>query len=256
MGIEAPTTLDPRQAIAQFFQHQLTGTQLLRGLAGYRGWIVPANFNAQAGGEPTFITFNYGENDRHFFMFSDRQAYMDCRARLGIDALGQYTIDNLYGYNAWENVGEDVNVININPYSPSEIHYKQDQIPRLREWASVIRVEQALEQVLATDKGYDTIKAFKGYYFGMVSQGDQKYVALAPDGKGRKLAALFTADDTAQAYQDEQKNAGLQLLTTDGTTLFRTLAKMPLDGIVFNCSGPIKPRAFTLAFAAEVLHRG
>src|SRR5215831_3182949 len=95
---------DPRQAIDRFFQHQLTGTQLLRGLASYRGWIVPANLNAQTGGEPTFIIFNYGEGDRHFFMFSDRQAYTDCRARLGAEALGQYTIDNLYGYNAWENV--------------------------------------------------------------------------------------------------------------------------------------------------------
>ena len=38
--------------------------------------------------------------------------------------------------------------------------------------------------------------------------------------------------------------------------LFNTLENMALDGMVFNRCGPIKLRAFALAFAAEVLHRG
>jgi hypothetical protein len=249
-------TFDPRVAIDQFFQHKLTGAQLMRGLASYRGWIVPAAFDPAGGGDPTFIKIRFSETDRHFFMFSDGQAHLDCRARLGLEAMGTYTLDNIFGYNAWEAVDDDVDFVNINPFSPHEIHYKKDQIPMLREWGRIIRVEQAIDTILSTDKGYDIIKAFPSYYIGMIHDGDSSYIALAPDDKGRELAALFTTDDAADAYLEQNGQDDVQLRVMDGATLFDALSSTSLDGMVFNCCGPIRPRAFALPFAATVIQRG
>ena len=48
----------------------------------------------------------------------------------------------------------------------------------------------------------------------------------------------------------------IELYNIDGDKLFNALRKMPIDGIVFNCSGPIKPKAFPLGFCDEVLSKG
>ena len=61
-----PAAFDPRAAIDQFLAHKLTGTQLLRGFASYRGWLVPARL---AGMEPTYLNFQL-DGDSHFFMFT------------------------------------------------------------------------------------------------------------------------------------------------------------------------------------------
>ena len=249
-------TFDPRVAVDQFFQHTLTGAQLMRGLASHRGWIVPAVFDTANGGDPTFIKIRFGGTDCHFFMFSDKQAYLDCRAKIGDEAMGAYTIDNIYGYNAWEVLDDAVDFVNINPYSPNEIHYTREQVPALRDWGKILRVEQAIETILATDKGYDIIKAYQSYYIGMIREDGGEYLALAPDGKGRRLAALFTADDAAEAYLDQEKKDTVQMRIIDGPNLFDGLSRMSLDGLVFNCCGPTLPHAFAQAFAGEVARRG
>jgi hypothetical protein len=42
----------------------------------------------------------------------------------------------------------------------------------------------------------------------------------------------------------------------DGHELFGQIAEMGLDGIVFNCAGPTRPRAFAAAFASLILAAG
>jgi hypothetical protein len=79
---------------------------------------------------------------------------------------------------------------------------------------------------------------------------------MAPDQKGRTLAAVFTSEDACEAFLDEAgKQGGTQLepLIYAGKNLFELLSKMDLTGIVFNCSGPTPPVAFAAAFSQVIL---
>ena len=98
--------------------------------------------------------------------------------------------------------------------------------------------------------GYDAIRSFNGYYFIME---DEQFIALVPDGRGRKYAALFTSDDALDLFLERNGKPNMKPVPIGGATLFDAIRKMPLDGIVFNCSGPTRPRAFPLSFADEVL---
>jgi len=85
---------------------------------------------------------------------------------------------------------------------------------------------------------------------------DEQYVALAPDGRGRKIAAIFTAEDALDQFLENHPKPNRRPVPIAGEALFIAIRKMPLDGMVFNCSGPVKPRLFPLSFAAEILNNG
>lgn len=90
-----------------------------------------------------------------------------------------------------------------------------------------------------------------------IARGGQTALALAPDGQGRALAAVFTAADNFDAFTEVRQPAleegQLLSLELTGVELFRLLAGMRLDGLVFNCSGPAAAVAFAHAFAEVIL---
>ena len=242
--------LNPRAAIDRFFNTKLTATQLLRSLAVYRGWQVPARLENLV---PVFTDFDLGNGAKHFFLFSDKDAYLECRNKIGIDILGDYYVGNVAGHSAFDAIKDDVDVVNINPYSPQEVHYTREQIERLKAWARIVKTEMALESAHSSMRGYAAIRSFSDYYFVME---DEQYVALAPDGRGRKLAAIFTADDALDSFLERNPKPNRRPVPIGGEALFGAIRKMPLDGFVFNCSGPMKPAMFPLSFAAEILEKG
>ena len=242
--------LHPRQVIERFFEQQLTGRQLLRCLASFAHWLAPASFDD---GQPALLELRLSDS-RHFYMFSDMQAYDAGRAAVGADVIGDHYLE-LTGDGVWLSFNDAVQAVNINPHSEHQIHYKQDQFPILRQWAKTIRVERALGNVLSTDSGYDVIREFDRYYVVLRSDESGPNLMLAPDSKGRKLAALFTAEDALDAYVEEMNQSGLQglkPLMMTGAKLFDLLLKAALDGFAFNCCGPVTPRAFAPEFARRV----
>ncbi len=238
---------NPRTAIDQFFKKKLTGTQLMRCMACYRGWQVPARLEGLV---PVFTDFDLGAGSVHFFIFTDKDAYLECRNKLGIDVVGEYFIGNVAGFNAFDAIADAVTVLNVNPYSFQEIHYTKEQLPRLKSWAKIVKTERALDAASSARTGYEAIKSFDSYYFIME---DEQYISLAPDGRGRKLAALFTADDALDLFIERNGKPTMRAVPIGGEALFSAIRRMPLDGMVFNCSGPITPRAFPLTFADDVL---
>jgi len=242
---------DPRVAVGLFLNKKVSGSQLLRCLASHTLWRVPARLEGLV---PIFQEYELSPGELHFLMFSDPEAYLRCRDHLGIEALGEYFIDRVPGSRAFSSITEEVSVVNINPFNPEEIHYTKQQIPRLRAWAQIIKVEQALETISGQRPDYAVLKSFPEYYFVME---DTQFIALAPDTRGRKLAALFTADDALEIFLDEHRDRGeLKPIPIDGEKLFSAVKRMPLDGLVFNCCGPIRPRAFPLTFCDEILNKG
>ena len=242
--------LNPRAAIDRFFNKKLSGTQLLRCLAIYRGWLVPARLENLV---PVYSDFDLGNNLIHYFLFTDKDAYLRCRDKMGIEVVGDFYVGNVSGHSALDGIKEHIDVVNINPYSPQEVHYTKEQIPRLRTWARTVKTEMALESANSSMRGYSTIRNFDRYFFIME---DEQYVTLAPDGRGRKLAAIFTAEDTLDLFLERNPKPNRRPVPINGESLFVAIQKMPLDGMVFNCSGPVKPRLFPLSFASEILEKG
>ena len=242
--------LNPRTAIDRFFNKKLTGTQLLRSLAVYRGCLVPARLENLV---PIYSEFDLGHGLIHYFLFSDKDAYLECCNKIGTEIVGSYYVGNVAGYSAFDAIKETVNVVNVNPYSAQEIHYAAEQISRLKSWARIVKTELAFETVHNSMRGYSTIRNFDRYWFVME---DEQYVALAPDGRGRKLAALFTSEDALDLFLAQYPKPNRRPVPIAGEALFTAIRKMPLEGMVFNCCGPMKPKPFPLKFAGDIIDNG
>ncbi|HNH47941.1 MAG TPA: hypothetical protein PKY30_12930, partial [Myxococcota bacterium] len=127
-----------------------------------------------------------------------------------------------------------------------------------RRWGRALRVEELLAG--RSPAPLSLLRNFEGWWIVMRELPDGRtQLSMAPDPKGRRLAALFTAEDCRDAYV---KIAGAALgekpllLMLTGQQIFERLVALPLDGIVFNCMGPVSPKAVHPAFAAEVLRAG
>jgi hypothetical protein len=159
--------------------------------------------------------------------------------------------------------GEDFAYLNIDPASPWAIHYKAEQFAVLRQWARMVGMDgilhrvQNLPEVPETDR--QGLLHFQHYYIVVNENTDGPRIGLAPDAQQRHLAAVFTAELACEKYlewrqghlQDETVNVYRLQLT--GADLYRELASMDLDGIVFNCMGPLRPRAFSNKLSQFVL---
>jgi len=252
MNLVSHQNTNPRQAIERYLENKLSGTELLRSIASYSRWVVPARFS---GGQPVFLEVG-ANGSRHFYMFSDTQAFEQTLGTLGSNVIGEHFIQ-LTGDAVLLSFDDSVDDLNINPNSEHPIYYKRHQFSLLRRWARVIRVERALDTVLSTNGGYDVIRDFDGYQIVMRSDQLGHNLMLAPDTRGRKLAAIFTAEDTLEAYLNEMRCDGwrdLEPLMMRGAELFDLLPKTPIDGLVFNCCGPVVAKAFTLAFVQRFHH--
>ncbi|MCL5997892.1 MAG: hypothetical protein M1546_17830 [Chloroflexi bacterium] len=240
-----------RDAIQQTLDGKLGGSALLRQLIAHDEWRVPITIDD--GGTSHYLYVKNSDGQRFQFLCTDEPAYQASHA-----AVGEALMGNRYmtarGIDLFADLSDDADVIAVNWGSPPEIFFKQEQIPSLREWAQTVRVEQTL----ATPKpDLRLLKAFARFYIVLQKVEEGFALTLAPDRHGRKLAAVFTAEDTLQAFLTDTRNGelGFEPVTRaiPGEHLFDDLREMPLDGIAFNCSGPVRTRLFTPELAKAVM---
>lgn len=259
-------TLEPRQAIQLFIDEKITGIELARALVSWPTWSVPAQFDED--GQPGVSRFVMGDGTRFFRLFSDREAVDELRAAEGDDAIGPNFIET-HGWWAFLQLTDDMQWVDINPRCQPDIHYRQPQFDMLREMARAVQVEGVLrdlsrarsEDELAHAGGEEDplalLREYEGYHIVLQQGGEDDFqLVLAPDTKGRMLAAVFTASDTLQAFLNERReltDGSHRSVAVDGKTLFTQLKQIELDGIVFNCSGPIPPSALAPQFLDLVL---
>ena len=117
-------------------------------------------------------------------------------------------------------------------------------------------LDEILHGKMEMADAFDRFKRFTSYLVPTRMVEDRRQMMLAPDDQGRKLGAVFTTTDAADAFirdveQSLEFTPSMRLF--DGETLFDALAQMPLDGIVFNCKGPGTPRAVAIQFAQVIL---
>lgn len=244
-------TFDPREAIRQNRAGELSGASLLRALASHGGWHVPAR--VADGEEPGLLVLNNARGERWMLAFTDRQAMDEYEAVAGSNALGEH-FAVLAGHALFRDIDDTLSGIDINALGENAVHYKREQFETLRRWARVIEVEQTLDQQVP-DLG--VLKRFDAYWMVLRKEGEGHQLVLAPDTQGRRLAPVFTAEDNTIEFL---KTAVPALdfepitVTLTGEQVFGQLRGLPLDGLVFNCRGPAKPRAFAKGFVDVVLN--
>jgi hypothetical protein len=251
------------ELIVQWREQKLKGSGLLRAVVSHSTWTVPISDNAAAhvvadGSLPAVQIHAHSDGQKWLLIFSSSQTW-DVYAKANSIPAGQHTLTTT-GTWIFQNDFSDLDRIWIDPFNPDDIFYERSQFGLLREMAEAVQVEEALlglRQGNAPPNALQHVRAFKNYYLIVKLADGKTALVIAPDSKGRKLAAVFTTTEALEIFMQEIKEAfgavELRLLHYDGIHLFQMIQGMSMDGFVFNCSGPATPVAFALKAATVFL---
>lgn len=237
-----------RDALQSRHRKQLDDTTLLRILVEHGSWRVPA-LSDPSGQHRLLIEERAGE--RWLQIFTDAEAMTQHVEAIGhaddlayIETTGQWIFTHL---------ADDLTGLVINPTQPHGVRFLAEHFPTLRSWGRALAVEAALEE-RRDDAETVTLLSESDFLIAFIPDGaGTPQIALAPDPQQRQLAAVFTAPDTARTFIEAAERAlgrSLTVQSVNGGELFANLATMPLQGLVFNCLGPLNPIAVTLEFTA------
>ncbi len=251
------TLPDARAAAREHLAGRLSHATLFRSLMTHADWHVPVR-SASADGEAAVLTFVDAAGERWIKIFTDLSAAEAWAEQEGSGLGGQCVVTD--GANLFGSLDDELAGVEINPGFPEGIHYQRQHIPLLRQWARIIELESALETVDRGETPIGLLRDYDAYVLVLKRTGaESAQLVLAPDDNGRALAAVFTAEDTLAAFFDQVLSSAdfepIPVRVT-GEQLFAQLQALPLDGLVFNCSGPIPPRAFGKRLADYVLASG
>ena len=249
--------------IADWRAKRLSGLGLMRGLVSYENWEIPVSGEASAAAlsgnsAPSLQLSTSRDGKTCLMLFSGAEAYRAyCRASSVATEQHFLKVDGTWLFRL---PMDKVEQIWIDALSPHDVFYGQEQFARLRDMANAVMIEAALAGLrkgAAPDNALMLVKEYANYYLAATAENGKSAFLMAPDDKGRKLAAIFTADDSFDAFAaGETERLGgraIEQMQLDGAALFDALRRMAIDGFVFNCAGPVAPVAFAQAVAGIVL---
>lgn len=240
--------MDPRDALRQFHARTLPEPSLLRVLSAHGAWRLPA---VREGEQVRPLLRQVGA-DRWLQIFTDADAFdahlLPTAGEEGappgwVETTGEWVLAHL---------SDDLAGLDVNAGLAEAVHFSRASFPMLRSWGRALAVERLLREQAVTAEASSLLMSAHFQIAFTLDGAGQPQLALAPDPQGRALAAVFTAPDTALTYQQAASKAlqrEIQLNEVPGGQLFAQLAQMSLDGIVFNCLGPVVPVAVSMQFA-------
>jgi len=259
-------SIAPGEAIALWREHQLSASALLRALIEHDTWEIALNESAVAdalanNSMPVFDLFTDSAGQQQLFVFEDKQAHDVFCETVG---KGPGHMLSLPGYALFQTDLSTVGAITINPLTVNTLTLTRDYFERLSHLGAAVHIERALlalRQGRAQDGDVSRVKHFERYWLALQDLGEDadppRGIALAPDDQGRRLAALFTAEDAFDAFAEwwatTHQPGDLKVTILTGEALFTALARQNLDGLVFNCEGPTVSVAFGIGMAQVVL---
>jgi hypothetical protein len=236
-----------------------------RSMLAYDQWHVllqdqePQEIIAGKKAKPKIFTDKEGV--RHVFFFANAE-----RAKLSSEVFGfDFTGPSLSGSGDWgfRSLSLKTDVVHLIGEEGLQVDYNKEQLEQIPRWLK----EAQIEVVLAEASGVTSrqpellqrICSFDAYWLVLHTKNGGALPALAPIQDGKKLLAIFTAKDTLEAFvqQLEVQDPKSQplVLQQEGAELFLYISRLEgIDGFVFNCSGPVAPRVFSVAFADTILH--
>jgi hypothetical protein len=247
--------------IVQWRNQEISGKLLMRLLVSHSGWILPVSESAAAEMLDTNAAsrLQYNRDSKgvnRLMMFSSPETFTAYRQNSGQQNVEQHTLTTT-GRWVFRLPLEGIDEIWIDPLTANDILYSKEQFDLLRKMGAAIEVEQALtalRQGAAPDTALKVVKNYPSYWVPVGMHGESMRLMFAPDDKGRKLAALFTSEETLAAFLPQVRAFAAPDQVVErifkGEDLFPILMKMAIDGMVFNCGGgPVIPVAFAKGFA-------
>ncbi|MHB2016423.1 MAG: SseB family protein [Candidatus Xenobia bacterium] len=207
--------------VTEQFQISTETSPLMRAMM-HAPWLVPTNAEATA---PALYKASDGQH--RLLLFSTRHAVQEA-------GLGHETLMKLRAGPLLARLATEVDEVVVDAGSAHALHWKHEQLSGLSRWARVALMEELLPQVARVREEPQRLREFSAW---LVLLHDGQLV-LAPQAQGRRLAAVFTAEDAAAALA-AQLSFPVETRELPGRELFFWLASMALDGIAFNCRGPV-----------------
>lgn len=251
--METESLSEPVRVLIDYSQKRAGVSEVMRALAGHKGWLAPALMFARAEGQDLFLDSMvlFGTETRlppgELWVFTDRAAAE--RAQAAGALLGPYAAD-IAGTQLFGKLDQGFQIVRVNPYSPNEQGWQF--LPGSYElaelWAQVIALEEVFKN--RDDSFYAAIARFQAF---LLFNGPSGSVITLPNQGGLKNpAVVFTAPDCADAFlarlTDEQRR-GLARVAADGMTLIKKLPLQQIDGMLLNAFGP---GPATVLFFAEI----
>lgn len=231
---------------------QIDGDTFLRSMMHHRDWLVPGRVNEHGLAELGVIQTSSG---RILEVFSNSTTVEALERRDGDAFTGQ-----LLRFSGWELFGKldelSVDRLNVDPGSAATVHYKRNQLPLLADWAGQAQVEVALYDPDALPSPARVLAQWAGYHLVFERDAEGDAMVLAPDPHGRRLAAIFSSWDAADAFvrvMADEADGPLEIVRRPGTELFTSLERHNLDGLVFNPLCHLPVRAFHAGILAELV---
>jgi hypothetical protein len=247
--------IDVRAAIGMHLSDKLSGTMLLRVFMLHRGWRVPVSLPSEAGGSKRVIVRKNDDGKRLVRIFTDAEAVKVAVEKLGRDNVGEQFVETT-GHAAFSALDLDLDFIDINPGSEPTFQYQKEHMRGLLTWAAAVKLEQTLAEFDDSEAACSRIKHYRPFFIVINDEGEEKSMVMAPDEESRRLAAVFTAEDCLERFRVAAVSSlkiKTKTLSLSGEELCALLSGMTLDGVVFNCVGPVRPVAFSTEIAKMVM---
>lgn len=253
--------------ILRWQKGELSGDELLRALVDFQHWLVPISERAMnealSNNAPPAISYNRNEQgEDSLYIFSDSATLDQYRKQVGDTNRHQLEVQGTWIFGI---PLADFTYFNVNPFSPTSVHYKREQFQMLNDVASATLLERKLKALRygeltgdALAQGCSEIKNYSKYFLILASADGKVEPVLAPDDKHRRLLAVFTGQDNANLLYDELARLSpateYLLAPANGVAVAQAVLKFGYDGLVFNCRGYVEPVAFTPQFASFILN--
>lgn len=233
---------------------QISGSTLLRAFVSHPGWQAALAEPQSQSGAIRLRTLRNSEGACFVQLFSDARALKDCALQIGQDTVG-HTFLRSAGYALFALLPDNLDFVDINPLSPPSIHYRRAQLPTLRAWARGAQIEELLFALEESPETISRLRNHQPYYVLVDVTTEPSRWMIAPDSKRRQLAAVFTNEDCVEAYLRRLPPSLLpvQTLRLTGAELAESLLEESVEGIVFNCAGPVRPSAFSMDLLRRIL---
>lgn len=228
---------DPRELLKAYADKQVTTDQVMRGLAGHKGWYVPAWFatdrlNNQVSDHSVIFSTQFDPNLKQLVLFTDKEA----AHRADGYPLGVFS-SAFTGSHIFAALDERFDAVSVNPCSPQteSWFFKRDGFALANLWGQVVELENALAVEPEAEATLRRLAAHTGFLI-LVNDQNLPIDITIPNLEGRSAVA-FTAPDMYEAFiaqRNETDRAKLKNLAIAGAQMFQQLQGFDMAGLLLN----------------------
>jgi hypothetical protein len=244
--------MEAHTALELFNSEDISIHQCFRALCQFEHWVVGAK---EQNGE-VFPVLNDGPDGHWLLVFSSITSYRNYLMEKQLPVEHPYL--TIGGQWLFGNADDKIQGIALDVGTEHTMPIYQKQFEYLKQWSDALAVEKIISELKFKDTSehLKAVAKFPRYFLPVTKTGDNVQIILTPDANNRQLAAVFTAQDAGELFIAEAKEGlgeDVSLQECSGTNLFNALQSMPLDGLVFNPSGPTAPVAFGIALLDAIM---